>query len=65
MNVLLQELEKQVTSLLPGEIVSIRQNTLGLYGLDHQGMIKWLKDRNLTAKFISETATIEGKRPTE
>jgi len=65
MNSLLQQLHQQVAALLPGETVSIRENTLGLYGFDRRPMIAWLKERQLAVKFISETQTVEAKRPAD
>jgi len=58
----LEGLEKQLAKVGKDEVVTIRQDTLGLYGMGRNGMIQWLKERGFTAVFISETQSIEAKR---
>jgi hypothetical protein len=62
MTPLLRELEKQLSKVGPEEVITVRQDTLGLCGMNRRKMIEWLEERGFKALFIAETQAIEAKR---
>ncbi len=62
MKALLQELENHLRKVSPGEVITIREDTLGMYGMSRRRMIEWLSEHGFAAAFISETQSIEAKR---
>jgi hypothetical protein len=62
MTPLLQELEKHLTKVEPEEVITIRQDTLGLYGMNRRKMMEWLEERGFMGLFISDTQSIEARR---
>jgi hypothetical protein len=62
MNSLLKELEKQISTFPVGEVITIQQNSLGLFGIDRKNLILWFDQRGFEARFIEETRSIEAKK---